>query len=325
MLLRCILVAGLLLLAGCASRPPLLPSLLPGQPGEGAVELADTPFFPQQAYQCGPAALATLLATRGVDVRPEALSPQVYMPGRQGSLQAELVASVRRHDRLPVIIEPTLAALLTAVREGRPVLVLQNLGTDWLPVWHYAVVVGFDTAGDRLLLRSGVERRKWMSAPAFARSWRPADNWGMVLLAPGEPPGGLNRERYLGAVAELEALGRLDAAGRGYAAAAKAWPDWSLAWLATGNLAYRQGRLPEARDAYRRALRLSPGDPVTSNNLAQTLGELGCPQQAAKVLAALPAEHALPTALRKEVARTRHGLSGRGRDGDACGAGAGYR
>ena len=31
------------------------------------IELADTPFFPQDDYQCGPAALATLLGASGID------------------------------------------------------------------------------------------------------------------------------------------------------------------------------------------------------------------------------------------------------------------
>ena len=33
-------------------------------------ELTDTPFFPQEEYQCGPAALATVLKAKGRDITP---------------------------------------------------------------------------------------------------------------------------------------------------------------------------------------------------------------------------------------------------------------
>jgi len=34
-------------------------------------ELREVPFFPQEEFQCGPAALATVLAASGVKVTPE--------------------------------------------------------------------------------------------------------------------------------------------------------------------------------------------------------------------------------------------------------------
>ena len=54
------------------------------------VELTTVPFFPQEEYQCGPAALATVLTWTGVNVTPAELAPQVYLPERQGSLQLEI-------------------------------------------------------------------------------------------------------------------------------------------------------------------------------------------------------------------------------------------
>ena len=64
------LSAALCLLPACATRGPLI------EPGERAVELAQTPFFPQDRYQCGPAALATVLGAAGVHVTPEELVPE---------------------------------------------------------------------------------------------------------------------------------------------------------------------------------------------------------------------------------------------------------
>ncbi|HKK22781.1 MAG TPA: hypothetical protein VJ947_03765, partial [Pseudohaliea sp.] len=72
---RLVLPFVLLFLAGCASVGVPVASLAPA-----AVELDATPFFPQQRYQCGPAALATVLSASGVPVEPAALVDEVYIP-----------------------------------------------------------------------------------------------------------------------------------------------------------------------------------------------------------------------------------------------------
>ena len=56
-------------------------------------ELGDTPFFAQSRYQCGPAALATMLAYRRVSVVPDDLTDKVYLPKREGSVTVEMEAA----------------------------------------------------------------------------------------------------------------------------------------------------------------------------------------------------------------------------------------
>ena len=78
-----------------------MPGALSKADASRAVELSRTPFFPQTRYHCGPAALATVLDGSGVDVKPDQLSASVYLPGKKGSLQIEMVAATRRYGRLP--------------------------------------------------------------------------------------------------------------------------------------------------------------------------------------------------------------------------------
>ena len=130
--------------------------------------LEQVPFHPQELHQCGPAALATLLGASGLAADPLQLADQVYVPGRRGSFQAELIAATRRAGRVPWQVDGTLAALAAEVAAGRPVLVLQNLALPAWPRWHYAVVIGVDA--DRVTLRSGKRRSLRMSRRAFLRS-----------------------------------------------------------------------------------------------------------------------------------------------------------
>ncbi|MDW8252235.1 MAG: PA2778 family cysteine peptidase, partial [Myxococcales bacterium] len=192
------------LLAGCAG--PQARALLAQPPAALAerVELEEVPFHPQELYQCGPAALATVLAHSGAAVTPEALVPEVYLPARGGSLQAEMLAAARRHGRLAYPLAPQLADLLAEVAAGTPVLVLQNLALLPPARWHYAVVVGYDLAREEIVLRSGTTRRLALSLAAFERTWARAGRWAMVVVPAEKIPVTAVEERYLAAAVALE-------------------------------------------------------------------------------------------------------------------------
>ncbi len=272
------LLIAVLLLSGCA-KPVLIPDR-----GGVALELADTPFFPQEEYQCGPAALATVLTASGVAVTPEELVPQVYLPARRGSLQAELIAAGRAHDRLPYLVGPSLDELLAELRAGRPVLVLQNLGLERYPIWHYAVVIGFAPASDRLILRSGVTEREILPARRFLATWRRAGSWALVLLSPGELPAQPDPDRYLRAVAALEATGKPASTGQAYQAALERWPEHPIARFGLANSYYAQGDYRQAETLYRVLLEQQPDHAAAYHNLARTLTVQGCYAQALEAI-----------------------------------------
>jgi len=248
---------------------------LPRSPAPG-VELTSVAFHPQDAYQCGPASLASLLNDAGVDVTPEALRPEVYIPARQGSLQAELLAAARRHDRLPYVIDPDTRALRQQLDAGHPVLVLQNFGSRSTPVWHYAVVVGYEAGARAWLLRSGATPRQRLVARRFEASWDRADRFGFVLARPGEIPAGAAPTRYLAAANGLEAAGRQDAAARAYAAAMARWPDDPAAAFAYAGTQITAGDMTGAESTYRTLLGTTPRYTAARNNLAMLLARRNC-------------------------------------------------
>lgn len=263
-------------LAGCSINPPL--ELAQLEPSGTRIHLAAVPFFPQTQYECGPAALAGVLGAAGVDTSPANLSPQVYLPGREGSLQVELLAATRRAERIPYPIAPTPQALLAQLTSGRPVLVFQNVGTPGYPLWHYAVLVGFDTGSNAFLLNSGTERALTLSAPQFLRTWNWGDRWAVVILRAGELPVEAEADRYLDAVASFEATAGTAAAIPAWRTAQEQWPEQPLPYLALGNDAYARGQLQQAEAQYHRGLQGSPQSPALNNNLASVMGELGCPR-----------------------------------------------
>ncbi|SEQ23626.1 Tetratricopeptide repeat-containing protein [Ectothiorhodospira magna] len=272
-----LIVVVVLLLTGCAT--PLQTPALRGDPPDHLprqVELKDTPFHPQDRYQCGPAALATALNAQGISITPQALVPEVYLPARQGSLQAEMLAATRARALVAWPVPPRMEALLQELAAGHPVVVLQNLGLNWAPHWHYAVVIGYDLDAGIVILRSGTIERHVNSLQRFERTWRRAGYWGFLTQPPDRLPATATPLSWLRAANDLERTGQQDAAVHAYLTATQTWPEHPVGWIGLGNAHYARGDLTGAEQAFRALIRQDPTAHAGWNNLAHVLHAQGC-------------------------------------------------
>lgn len=275
------------LLTGCAApqTTALLTTPHTGLPRHA--ELQATPFVAQERYQCGPAALAMSLRAAGFSVDADTLVPQVYLPGREGSLQVEMLAAGRRHGAFSMTIAPRLDALLAELAAGNPVLVLQNLSLPFVPKWHYAVAIGYDVDRRDIILRSGTTERLVMPLSTFEHTWARSGYWAMVTLAPGQLPVSADE---LAVVDALVAFEKGSDARPAYAVALARWPDNLALALGLGNTAYAAGDKAAAASAYQRASALHPDSGAAANNLAvahMDLGQLPAARSAAEHALAL--------------------------------------
>jgi tetratricopeptide (TPR) repeat protein len=267
-----------LLLNGCASLLfPQTASLRDSRPADlaASAELKEVPFFPQTEYQCGPAALATVLAHAKVKVTPDDLVAQVYVPARKGSLQVEMLAAARRHGLVSYQLAPRLEDLLREIAAGTPVIVLQNLGIGPFDNWHYAVAVGYDLESGELFLRSGEKERQVLPTLLHEFVWKKSDYWAMVAVPPDRIPATAQESRWLASIAALERAGNARAARVAYATFLKRWPENVNASIGLANTHHGAGELKEAERVLRAALARQPDSVVVLNNLAQTLSDEG--------------------------------------------------
>lgn len=278
--LACIALA----LAGCAS--PQMAGLQERWPDAvpDKAAIASVPFYPQEDYQCGPAALAMAAGAAGTTLFPEALVEQVYLPARQGSLQLEMLAAGRRYGMLSYRIRPGMDALLQEIAAGNPVIVLQNLSFSFAPVWHYAVVIGFDRNRNMLMMHSGRTQGMEMSMFTFERTWARAGHWAMLMLPPARLPATADADSFAAAAAALE-RNAPGAAQTAYAAGLRKWPDDANLLLGNGNAAYGLGQKKAAIQAYQRLTTLHPSHADGWNNLAQALLDEDKRQEAAAAVA----------------------------------------
>jgi tetratricopeptide (TPR) repeat protein len=237
------------------------------------------PFVAQQTRECGPAALYMALRASGAAPSLPRLVEQTYTPGRGGALAHDLIAAARRQGRIAYPIEG-FPSLLEELAAGHPVIVLQNLRLQIWPLWHFAVAIGYDLSARELVMHSG--RREFRRVPldTFRRTWKRADRWGLLVLAPGELPARASRADYLAAVAGLERAGQPEAAALAYRAAIQRWPDEVVARLGLANALRARGELEAAEVSIREALVLAPGLGAAHNNLADILLLQGKPRAA---------------------------------------------
>lgn len=272
-------IAGVLLLValnGCAVFIPQTVALRDAPPADlkPSVELTALPFFPQDEYQCGPAALATVLAHQNLPITPEQLVAQVYVPERQGSLQVEMLAAARRHGMVSYTLAPKMSDLLREVEAGNPVIVLQDLGIGPFQKWHYAVVAGYDLPEEKIILRSGDKKREVLPIGSHEFVWRKSGYWAMVVSPPERIPVTATERGWLSALSAFE---RVDPrrAQAGYKVFLTRWPDNVDALIGLANTHYKAGELKEAEVVLRRAQQHQPESVVVLNNLAQTLSDQG--------------------------------------------------
>jgi tetratricopeptide (TPR) repeat protein len=242
--------------------------------------LLDVPLYPQEAYHCGPAALAGLFDFNGRVISPDEIAGWVYIPDRKGSLQIEMQAAVRRAGFLAFLLEPSIETLLQEVAAGNPVLVLQNLGLSWWPKWHYANVIGYDLVRQTIILNSGRTADYEIPLGTFNRTWQRADSWGLVALPADRLPQTAAPQTYTRAAVDLESAGQTELAYLAYSTALNRWPGNPVALMGLGNIRYAQDDHCGAAEVFAELVGWQPDNALGWNNLAYAYRACGCPQEA---------------------------------------------
>ena len=156
-------------------------------PSEGTF-LAGVPFFRQEAYQCGPAALATVIdywhakTGAGRKVTPEDMAPAIYSPTARGVLGMDLERYAGKQGFLTRQYQGTIEDLRGCIDEATPPIILVDLGFALYQVNHFAVVTGYNTEG--LFVNSGGEENRFIREGEFKKIWGKSGNWMLVVRPP---------------------------------------------------------------------------------------------------------------------------------------------
>lgn len=236
------------------------------------------PHFEQQDHECGPSALASVLGFAGMSRDLEVLRSELYSPTRKGALQLDFVAAARREGALAYELRPTFAALLTEVAAHHPIVVLQNRGLSWYPLWHYAVVTGYDRSERIIELESGDRPDERLPFTTFEHTWARSSYWALAVLPQNDLPTTAEPARLIPAAQALARAGHPKSARDAYEAALIRWPGERTVLFAAATAAMEDGDTVRAEEIFQGALQRFPNDDALLNNYAQLLARArsGC-------------------------------------------------
>ncbi|WP_397456295.1 peptidase C39 family protein [Pseudomonas versuta] len=197
-----------LAMLGCASVEPPELRHLPER-----VELNGVPFFRGNANQSGPQVLASMLGQQRIRITPGLLVKPLKLPGAEASLQDNMEQLAAQYGLMVYPLDTSLAALLTQVAAGYPVMLRFSDGTVWSEP-RYAMLVGYNRTKRTVLLRAGMERRRLMDFNKFESAWKDAGGWAVLILSPEQLPANVDKARWLKAANDLSRSGQEQAGAR---------------------------------------------------------------------------------------------------------------
>ena len=167
---------------GCARQ-----GLIPHEKGraedpENRYYISDVPFFPQSEYECGPAALASVLNYYGYEVRPDEIAKAIYRKRLRGTLSMDLLLFAQGMGVFVRAYRGDLTGVKDQISKDHPLIVFQDVGYPLLPIRHFSVVIGYDETKGILILHSGKQANKAIPYKGFLRSWAKMDNWTLLIL-----------------------------------------------------------------------------------------------------------------------------------------------
>lgn len=226
----------------------------------------NVPFIRQTTHHCGPASLAMIMNYKGHEVSSDELAMQIYTPEQKGSLPTDIIGSTRRNGMMAIPVN-TIADLIKELSAGNPVLIFENLGLSWYPVWHYAVAVGYDITEPAIILHSGHKKFLRTNLKVFERSWKLTNYWGLAIMNPRELSITGTELAHAASAASLEDTGKLDEASDAYKAILKRWPNSLSALIGLGNVNYTENDLMESIKYLKQAKKKHPQSAAVKNNL----------------------------------------------------------
>src|SRR5262249_61054342 len=81
--------------------------------------------------------------------------------------------------------EGPLDRATTELRQGRPIIVLQDLRRGPVSVPHFAVLVGYDDRSEVVVLHSGTTAFHVLSYAEFLRTWAVHQSWSLLITPRG--------------------------------------------------------------------------------------------------------------------------------------------
>jgi len=166
--------------SGCG--PSTFDSIRSGLDARGHY-IENVPFVKQTEFDCGPAALASVISFCGKAADLEKISASVYLPKLRGTLPMDLERYAKEEGFKTSSSSGSIAALKSALRNNIPVICLLDLGFSVYRQPHFVTVIGFDDGNGLFIVHDGETPNKTVRYEDFENKWARAGTW-MIVITP---------------------------------------------------------------------------------------------------------------------------------------------
>ncbi|OPY71285.1 MAG: Peptidase C39 family protein [Syntrophorhabdus sp. PtaU1.Bin002] len=174
---RLIIVVLLFSFCGCAHRAGLIPSV--------ARYIENVPYFAQEDFQCGPAALATVVnywylkdrSARQLSI--ENIVADIYSPSARGVLGVDLGLYARKLGFDVTDRAGSVEDIKRNIDLGVPVVILVDYGMFAYQQNHFMVVKGY--TNDGVIVNSGREENQVILAEDLNKIWKKTGFWSLIV------------------------------------------------------------------------------------------------------------------------------------------------
>lgn len=207
----------------------------------------------------------------GHNISQDEIAGAIYLPEIRGTLTTELADYAHRFNLWVRPYRGSPADLRQKLAAGIPLLVLGKLGAQY----HYFIVLDVDDFHQTVTVHSDTRPLLTLRQEEFQRFWDRAERWTLLICPVECVRWKLSADEHNDLGVYSERAGHWAAAEEHYRAAVALQPGSSYFRLNLGNVLLKQRRLPEAVDAFARAVVTDPQNADALNNLACVYLEFG--------------------------------------------------
>jgi len=168
-------------LLGCAGQVDTV------KPASSGLYIEGVPFFPQDEYMCGPAALASVIGYYGAAAGMKDVAAEVYSEKLKGTLPMDLLLYAKAKGFEAKFYKGSMNGLKESLTRREPLILFLNLGYSFYPVGHYIVAVGIDEGAGVVFAHSGTEKEQPFTMKELENSWSKT-GYSTLLVRPKERP-----------------------------------------------------------------------------------------------------------------------------------------
>jgi predicted double-glycine peptidase len=152
---------------------------------QNAIIIHGVPFFQQEEYQCGPAALATVInfwyvkGNTGRRLSLEEAVARTYSPSARGVLGIDLEMHAKKLGFEAAGKAAGIDDLRRAILDGMPVIILVDYGFSIYQRNHFMVVTGFGP--DFVIVNSGRRENEVVLNEDLGKIWKKTGYWSLII------------------------------------------------------------------------------------------------------------------------------------------------